>query len=58
MPEQESGEPAKSAPEPAPEQPQKIEIIPLEPKRIIKRSDDPLPLEKRDSSGSGGSGKS
>ena len=57
MPEQGSGEAAKPQSEPAIEQPQKIEVIPLEPKRIIKRSDDPLPLEKRDNSG-GGSGKS
>lgn len=52
VPEQASGDAAKR-PEPTPEQPQKIEIIPLEPQKIIKRFD-PEPLEKRD--GSGGSG--
>jgi hypothetical protein len=34
-----------------PVEPQKIEIIPLEPKRIIKRSDKPLSAEKRNGGG-------
>jgi len=36
-----------------PVEPSKIEIIPLEPKRIIKRSDTPLKTEKRDGGSSG-----
>jgi hypothetical protein len=58
MPEQGSGDTTQQpAPPPAqptktPVEPQKIEIIPLEPKKIIKRSDKPLPVEKRDGGGS------
>jgi hypothetical protein len=52
MPEQGSSGDAPRQPEPAPEKPQKIEIVPLEPKRVIKRSDDPLPVEKRSGGGS------
>jgi hypothetical protein len=55
MPEQGSGDsgqqPARTTPA-EPVKPSKIEIIPLEPKKIIKRSDPSLPVEKRDGSGS------
>jgi hypothetical protein len=39
------------APEEPPSEPSKIEIIPLEPKRIIKRYDNPLPTEQRSDEG-------
>jgi len=56
MPEQGSGDtgqqPAQT-PQVPPVEPSKIEIIPLEPKRIIKRSDTPLKTEKRDGGSSG-----
>lgn len=60
MPEQGSGDatqqpappPPSAPPTMTPVEPQKIEIIPLEPKKIIKRSDKPLSVEKRDSGGS------
>jgi len=54
MPE-EGTDPATQQPAPTPEEPpnepQKIEIIPLEPKRIIKRYDNPLATEQRNDEG-------
>jgi len=42
MASEETGDGAKAAPAPAPEPQKTVEIIPLEPKKITKRSD-PLP---------------
>jgi len=58
MPEEGSGaadqQPAPAPAEPpkvTPAEPHKIEIIPLEPKKIIKRSDKPLSAENRKGGG-------